>query len=77
MPDKPAENQVTITLPPGVTPEQFNKSYASWENQRVATKQRDEATRKALGRLRDAHKPEYDKYYKEEYAKVTAAGVTV
>jgi len=64
-------NQVTITLPPGITKEAFEKSYASWENQRVATKQRDEATRKALGRLKDAHTPEYDRYYKEEYAKVT------
>lgn len=63
-------NQVSITLPPGVTKEAFEKSYASWETQRVATKQRDEATRKAQGRLKDAHTSEFNKFYDEEYAEV-------
>jgi len=35
MPDPTKGQQVTITLPPGVTPEQFNKSYSSWEDQKV------------------------------------------
>ena len=63
--------QVTITLPPGVTAEAYKKSYESWQNQRIATQQRDKATREALGRLKAAHEAEFDKYYKEEYAKVT------
>jgi len=63
--------QITITLPPGVSAEQYTKSYGSWQNQRIATTQRDKATREALGRLKDAHKPEFDRYYAEEYKKVT------
>lgn len=36
MPNEPTQGIVVkVTLPPGVTPEQFTKSYASWEDQKV------------------------------------------
>jgi tripartite-type tricarboxylate transporter receptor subunit TctC len=71
MPDTKGQ-QVTITLPPGVSAEAYKKSYESWQNQRIATGQRDKATREANARLKSAHEAEFDKYYKEEYAKVMA-----
>lgn len=69
--------QITITLPPGVSAEAYQKSYDSWQNQRIATQQRDKATREALGRLKEAHKVEFDKYYAEEYKKVTGQAPTL
>jgi hypothetical protein len=71
MPEPKGGEKITITLPPGVSAEAYTKSYESWQNQRVATQQRDKATREALSRLKDAHKPEFDKLYAEEYKKVT------
>ncbi len=54
------KNVAQITLPTGMTSEDFNKAFASWMKQRVSTKERDTATRKAQKDLIAAHKAEYD-----------------
>lgn len=65
--------QVTITLPPGVSKDAYLKSHAAWENQRVATALRDKATRNAQARMKAKYPEDFDKFYAEEYKKVSAA----
>ena len=67
MADKPG--QVSINLPPGMTADDFQKAFATFQKARVAGKVRDTATRSAMKRLITAHQREYDGFYDEEYAK--------
>lgn len=71
MPNGEKEGQVQITLPPGMSAEDFQKAFASFQKSRIATQVRDKAVRAATKRLVDLHKPEYDKYLAEETKKVS------
>lgn len=64
------ENVATITLPPGMTKEDFLKSFGSWEKMRDYTAKRDKAVRKALNVLKEAHLPEFIRYLNTELKKV-------
>lgn len=61
---------VSIPLPEGMSETDFMKLFTTFQKSRVIGKQRDTATRAAMKRLIDGHKPEYDRLYNEEYAKV-------
>ena len=54
--------KVEVTLPEGMSMEDFTKSFASFQKSRVATQVRDKAVRSAMKDLIEKHKPEYDGY---------------
>lgn len=54
-----AETQ--ITLPEGMSQDDFMKAFASFQKSRVATQVRDKAARSAVKDLIAAHKPDYDR----------------
>lgn len=69
----PKEGQVTLPVPPGMTEEQFLKLFQTFQSQRITGKAKGTATSAAHKRLIEAHQAEYDRYYKEEYAKAGGA----
>ena len=66
---KPARQTITITLPPGVTAEQYQKSYASWEEQKVKSAKAMKADWRAMTRTCKSHPDEYLKFRIEEWRK--------
>ncbi len=52
--------ETKITLPPGMSKEEFDKLFATFQKQRTSTKGRDKAIREATKRVINAHKAEYD-----------------
>jgi len=65
-----------VTLPEGMTQEEFTKLFGTWNKNRVEGQFKGKATTKAIARLKAAHEPEYKKLYDEEYAKAKAQGVS-
>lgn len=63
---------VSVPLPPGMDAATFLKLFGTFQKARITGKQKDTATRASVKRLIDAHSPEYDRIYAEEYA--TAGG---
>ena len=57
--------EVPITLPSGMTKEDFEKAFASFQKTRVATQVRDKAVRSAMKDLITAHRAEYDRLVKQ------------
>ncbi len=64
------DNIATITLPPGMTKDQFLASFASFEKMRDYTAKRDKCVRTALTKLKEKHTPEYTGYLNIELKKV-------
>ena len=63
MADKaPVATAAQVTLPPGMTKEQFDKLFASFLDSRVAGKARDLAYRSATKDLVTAHTSEFNGY---------------
>jgi len=55
-----AEEKVQVKLPDGVSAAEFEKLFATWQKQRVSTKERDAAVRAATKDLIAKYKTEYD-----------------
>ena len=72
----PDGKKVSITLPEGMTEEQFTSLFGTFQKQRVTGKLKGTATAKAIKRLIALHQPEFDGIYDDEYAKAKAAGVS-
>lgn len=53
---------VTVTLPEGMSPEQFNKLFKASLKTQAYTKKYDKAVRDALSDLKTSHKEDYVKY---------------
>ena len=69
-PANPEPNVATITLPAGMTVEQFLASFASFEKMRDYTAKRDKCVRDALNILKGKHLVEYKGYLDTELKKV-------
>jgi len=54
--------ETKITLPPGMSKEEFEKLFNTFQKQRVSTKARDKAVQEATKKVVAAHKAEYDGY---------------
>jgi len=52
--------EVKVTLPAGMTKEEFDKLFGTFQKSRLSTKARDKAVRSATKDLISAHKSEYD-----------------
>lgn len=55
----PKQEQVTITLPPGVTAEQYTKSYQKWQDEKVLANKKMSADWRAMTATCKAHPEEY------------------
>jgi len=53
--------KITVEVPAGVSPEDAAKAWAAFQKQKMTTKARDLAVRKATKALVDKYRPEYDK----------------
>lgn len=71
----PDGKKVSVTLPEGMTEDEFTALFGTFQKQRVTGKIKGTATGKAIKRLIGLHQPEYDGIYDDEYAKAKAAGV--
>ncbi len=65
-----AEPTIQMTLPPGMTQEEFMKAFSSFQKQRISTASRDKATRSATKDLIALHKEEFEKILKKYAPKV-------
>ena len=70
-----AGKKVSITLPEGMTEEQFTGLFGTFQKQRIDGKIKGTATTKAIKRLIALHQPEYDGIYDDEFTKAKKAGV--
>jgi hypothetical protein len=52
--------ETKITLPPGMSKEEFDKLFATFQKQRTSTKGRDKAVREATKHIISKYKSEYD-----------------
>ncbi len=60
-----ADPTVQMTLPPGMSQEEFMKAFASFQKSRVSTAARDKSTRSATKDLIAAHKDEFERLMKK------------
>lgn len=60
---------VTVTLPPGMTAEQYLKSHKKWEEEKVLANKRTAADWRAMKTVCDAHAQEYYNARVKEYKK--------
>ena len=68
-PKNPQATTATILLPPGMTVEQFNGLFTTFNKNVVKGKAIGRADGKAIRRLMNTHKEEFLTFRKEEWAK--------
>ena len=70
MADVKKQPTVSVSLPPGMTLEQFQKLFPSFLKNQDYTKKRDKAVRNALNALKVKYPSDYNKFLADEMAKV-------
>ena len=70
-----AGKKVSITLPEGMSEEQFTGLFGTFQKQRIDGKIKGTATGKAIKRLIVKYQSEYDGIYDDEFTKAKAAGI--
>ena len=69
----PKPTTINVTLPAGMTAEQYQKLLHSFAKSRAYGKVYDLAVRNSMTKLREAHKDEYEQHLTAEFK---AAGIT-
>jgi hypothetical protein len=67
------KEELGVPVPPGMNAEQVKKLWQTFLKQRVAGKQKDNAYRATVKRMKELHPAEWDKIYNEELAKQSGA----
>jgi endonuclease III len=64
--------EVQVTVPDGMTQEEFMKAFQTFQKARIAAQTRDKAVRAAMKQLIANHKAEYDKLVESKLAETSA-----